>query len=102
MIGHTNRAIEAGEWVREEMIDLPRAPRLEDLSLATAVPAPLPAIENCTFEGYRNSDGSAGTKNILGITTTVQCVAPTVDFAARRIKSEVLPHFPNVDDVVPI
>ncbi len=102
VIGHTNRAIESGAWVREEMIDLPPAPRLEDLSLSTAVPSPLPAIENCTFEGYRNEDGSAGTKNILGITTTVQCVAPTVEFAARRIKSEILPRFPNVDDVVPI
>jgi len=102
VIGRANRAIEAGAWVREEMIEQPAAPRLEDLPLSTSVPAPLPAIENCTFEGYRNGDGSAGTKNILGITTTVQCVAPTVEFAARRIKSEILPRFPNVDDVVPI
>ena len=102
VIGLANRPLEAGQWVREEMIDLPAAPRLEELPLATAVPATPPPIENCTFEGYRNSDGSVGTKNILGITTTVQCVAPTVDFAARRIRSELLPRFPNVDDVVPI
>ncbi|MFL6416090.1 MAG: galactarate dehydratase [Bryobacteraceae bacterium] len=102
VIGYANRSIEAGQWVREEMIDTPPAPRLEELSLATAIPAPLPPIEDCTFAGYRNEDGSAGTKNILGITTTVQCVAPTVEFAARRIKAEILPHFPNVDDVVPI
>ena len=102
VIGLANRPVEAGQWVREEMIDLPAAPRLDDLPLSTAVPAALPAIENCTFEGYRNSDGTVGTKNILGITTTVQCVAPTVEFAARRIKSELLPRFPNVDDVVPI
>ncbi len=81
---------------------MPAAPRLEDLPLSTAVPAALPPIENCSFEGYRNSDGTVGTKNILGITTTVQCVAPTVEFAARRIKAELLPRFPNVDDVVPI
>jgi galactarate dehydratase len=43
-----------------------------------------------------------GTKNILGITTTVQCVAPTVEYAAQRIKNEILPRFPNVDDVVAI
>jgi galactarate dehydratase len=29
-------------------------------------------------------------------------VAPTVDYAARRIKAELLPRFPNVDDVVAI
>lgn len=102
IIGHANRAIEAGSWVREEFLDLPPAPPLDQMPLATAVPAPLPLLENCTFEGYRNSDGSVGTKNILGLTTTVQCVAPTVDYAVRRIKAELLPRFPNVDDVVAI
>jgi galactarate dehydratase len=102
VIGHANRTVAAGQWVREEMITLPAAPGLNELAISTAVPTPLPPLENCTFEGYRNSDGSAGTRNILGITTTVQCVAPTVEFAVRRIKSEVLPRFSNVDDVVPI
>src|SRR5204863_5383902 len=35
-----------------------------------------------------------------GITTTVQCVAPTLEFAVKRIKAEVLPKYPNVDDVI--
>jgi galactarate dehydratase len=30
----------------------------------------------------------------------VQCVAGVVDFAVQRIKAELLPRFPNVDDVV--
>ena len=63
---------------------------------------PLPALRSYTFEGFRNADGSVGTKNILGITTTVQCVAPTVDYAVRRIKAEILPRYPAVDDVVAI
>ena len=45
---------------------------------------------------------SVGTKNILGISTTVQCVAATVEYAVRRIKAEILPRYPNVDDVVAI
>jgi galactarate dehydratase len=101
-IGHAARAIAAGSWVREEMVTLPMAPSLDELPLATAVPAPLPPVEGCWFEGYRNPDGSVGTKNILGIATTVQCVAPTVEYAVRRIKSEILPRFPNVDDAVAI
>jgi galactarate dehydratase len=36
----------------------------------------------------------------LAITTTVQCVAGVVDFAVQRIKQELLPKYPNVDDVV--
>ena len=101
-IGYANRSIERGAWVREEFIDLPSPPPLDQLPLATAVPTPLPGLEGYTFQGYRNGDGSAGTKNILGITTTVQCVAPTVDHAVKRIKAEMLPRFPNVDDVVAI
>jgi galactarate dehydratase len=31
---------------------------------------------------------------------TVQCVAGVTDFAVQRIKAELLPKFPNVDDVV--
>ena len=104
--GHTiafaNRTIRAGAWVREEMLDVPQAPGLDELPLATAAPPPQPALSGYTFSGYRNADGSIGTKNILGITTTVQCVAPTVDYAVRRIKNEILPRFPNVDDVVAI
>ena len=102
IIGHANRTIPAGSWVREDMLDLPDAPALDQLRLATEVPASLAPLEGYTFQGFRNADGSVGTKNILGITTTVQCVAPTVDYAVRRLKTEVLPRYPNVDDVVAI
>ena len=100
VIGNAARPIHMGSWVREDCLDLPPAPPLEALPLATAVPDPLPRLEGYTFQGYRNSDGPASTRNILGITTTVQCVAPTVDYAVRRIREEVLPRYPGVDDVV--
>ena len=101
-IGIANRAIPAGSWVREELMDMPAAPPLDELPLATAVPPELPPLEGYTFDGYGNPDGSVGTKNILGIATTVQCVAPTVDYAAQRIRTELLPRFPNVDGVVAV
>ena len=101
-IGYANRPIARGSWVRREFLDLPAPPALNDLPLATAVPDPPPPLEGYTFEGYRNPDGSAGTRNILGIATTVQCVAPSVDYAVRRIREELLPRFPNVDDVISV
>jgi galactarate dehydratase len=102
IIGRARRPIEEGSWVREELVDLPAPPPLDDLPLATATPAPLPPIEGYTFDGYRNADGSVGTRNLLGIATTVQCVAPTVEYAARRIRTELLPRYPNVDGVVAV
>lgn len=100
VIGHAAREIPAGSWVREDVIRMPAAPELAQLPLATEVPADAPSLEGYTFEGYRNADGSVGTKNVLGITTTVQCVAATVDYAVARIRAELLPRYPNVDDVV--
>jgi galactarate dehydratase len=101
-IGLALRDLPQGSWVREDLLTLPEPPPLDALPLATAVPPPGEPLPGFTFLGYRNSDGSAGTKNILGISTTVQCVAPTVEFAARRIQAEILPRFSNVDAVVPI
>jgi galactarate dehydratase len=102
IIGYLNRDLPAGSWVRQEFLELPLPPPLDELPLATAVPPPLPALDGYTFDGFPNADGSAGTRNILGITTTVQCVAPTVEYAVRRVKSEILPRFPNVDDAIAI
>jgi galactarate dehydratase len=100
IIGYAKADIPRGSWVHEQRMSMPIAPSLDTLPLATATPAPQPPLTGYTFEGFLNDDGSVGTKNILGITTTVQCVAATVDFAVKRIKAEILPRYPNVDDVI--
>ncbi|WP_282809756.1 galactarate dehydratase [Thauera humireducens] len=99
-IGYALKDIPAGSWVHERLLRLPEARELDGLPIATRRTAPLPPLEGYTFEGFRNPDGSVGTRNILAITTTVQCVAGVVDFAVARIKAELLPKYPNVDDVV--
>ena len=101
-VGLATRDINAGDWLREEFITLPAAPSLEEMELATRVPPAPEPLTGYTFEGFRNPDGSVGTRNLLGLTTTVQCVAPTVEYAAQRIRTELLPRFPNVDGVVAI
>ena len=101
-IGYALKHIPAGSWVHERLLQMPSARELENLPIATVKPQALPPLEGYTFEGYRNADGSVGTRNILAITTTVQCVSGVVEFAVERIKAELLPKFPNVDDVVGI
>jgi galactarate dehydratase len=99
-IGRAREDIAAGRWVHERLLDLPAARSLTDLPMATR-PAPSRSpLTGYTFEGYRNADGSVGTRNILAVTTTVQCVSGVVEFAIKRIKEELLPLYPNVDDVV--
>ena len=100
VIGYAEKALPAGSWVNERVMRMPAPPELDNLPIANRAPRPMPPLEGFTFEGYRNADGSVGTRNILAITTTVQCVSGVVSFAIRRIKEELLPRFPNVDDVV--
>ena len=99
-IGYAIKDIPAGAWVHERLLHMPSARSLDDLPMATNKPDALEPLEGYTFQGYRNADGSVGTRNILAITTTVQCVAGVVEFAVKRIKAELLPRFPQVDDVV--
>jgi galactarate dehydratase len=100
IIGRAARDIARGSWVSEALVEMPPARELTNLPIAT-VPAPqMEPLEGYTFMGYRNEDGSVGTRNILAITTTVQCVSGVVEFAVKRIKDELLPRYPNVDDVV--
>ncbi len=100
VIGYALRPIPAGSWVHERLLRMPDARALDGLPVATVRPAPQEPLAGYTFEGYRNADGSVGTRNILAITQTVQCVAGVTAFAVQRIKAELLPRYPHVDDVV--
>jgi len=91
-----------GSWLNERNIRMPDAPALSELPMATRKREPLPPLEGLTFEGYRNADGSVGTKNVLGIVTSVQCVTGVADHVVTKARKELLPKYPNVDDIVAI
>ena len=102
VIGHAARDLPAGAWVHERVLHMPQARSLEGLPRADAAASreAVPDLSHLSFEGYRNPDGSVGTRNLLAITQTVQCVAGIARLAAERIRSELLPHYPHVDGVV--
>jgi galactarate dehydratase len=102
VIGYALQAVSKGSWLSEARMRMPEPPSLEGLPIATVKAPVLAPLEGYTFQGYRNADGSVGTRNILAISTTVQCVSGVVAYAVKRIKEELLPRFPNVDDVVSI
>ena len=101
-VGVAKDNIPAGSWVHERLLEMPAARDFQNLSMATAPKPSIEPLTGFTFEGYRNADGSVGTRNILAVTTTVQCVAGVVSLAVQKIKEELLPLYPNVDDVVGI
>jgi len=99
-IGYANGPIARGSWVSERVLTMPAARSLDDLPIGTRAVRDVAPLEGYTFHGYRNKDGSVGTRNIMAITSTVQCVSGVIDYAVKRIKEELLPRYPNVEDVV--
>src|SRR3954468_15254154 len=102
VIGRAAAPITRGSWVKEALVQMPDAPSFDNLPMPNGGAIALPPLEGYTFQGYRNADGSVGTRNILAISTSVQCVAGTVEFALDRIRKELLPKYPNVDDVTAV
>lgn len=103
-LGYAKETIPAGSWINEHMLDLPQSPSLEALPYGSNLvrTEKLPAPPRTTWMGYRNRTGPAGTRNLLGIVTTVQCAAGVLKVAVERIKKELLPKYPNVDGVVAV
>lgn len=101
-IGYALENLPEGSWVNEQKIQMPDAPTLNDLPMATYRAPEQEPLQGYTFDGFRNDDGTVGTRNVLAISTSVQCVSGVVAFAVERIKKELLPQFVNVDDVVAI
>ena len=102
-LGYALDDIEKGQWINEHMLRLPTPPALDDMPYAKNIRTDLPEPPRKTWFGYRNPEGGyAGTRNILGIQTTVQCVQGVLDVAVERIRRELLPKYPHVDDVVAI
>ena len=55
------------------------------------------------FDGYRRADGRVGTRNYLGVVTSVNCAGSVARFIAESARAEgILAPFPRVDGIVPI
>lgn len=100
IIGIANKDIPKGSWVNSQNINIPLPPDLDKIQYLAKKHLENEPIRGFTFEGYKNKDGSVGTKNMLGITTSVQCVAGITDYISKKIEKELLPKYPNVDGVV--
>ena len=103
VLGYAVDGIKKGDWINEHMLELPTPPDVDDMEFATDLVTDLPQPPVMTWEGYPNPwGGPAGTRNILGISTTVQCVTGVLNVAVERMRKELLPKYPNVDDIVPL
>ena len=90
VLGYALDPIARGQWINEHMLRLPQSPALDDMPWGVNLRTDLPEAPVTTWMGYRNPEGGyAGTRNMLGIQTTVQCVQGVLDRAVERIRAEL-------------
>lgn len=102
IMGYARVEIQAGQHVHEHNVDL--QPRQLDQQITPDPGPPIPAPSgSVSFQGYRRANCSVGTRNYIGVITSVNCSATVAHQIADTISSSgELNAFPNVDGVVPI
>ena len=102
IIGFATRPIGAGEHVHVHNCGMAEFDRDYAVGQAVRPPAMVPEAERAAFPGYLRANGKVGTRNFIGILSTVNCSASVAKFIAERFPAEVLAHYPNVDGIVAI
>src|SRR5882757_1847574 len=101
VIGFAGRDIAAGEHVHLHNLEYREFQRDYEFAVDARVEELLAESERATFDGYLRSDGKVGTRNYLGVLTSVNCSATAAkQIAARMRYSGVLDDYPHVDGVV--
>src|ERR1700730_788397 len=101
IIGFATQPIAPGDWVHTqnvEMHDFARDYRFAEGARNDEILAP---ELRATFEGYVRPDGRTGTRNYIGVLTSVNCSATVAKFIAEEInRSDALADYPEIDGVV--
>lgn len=100
-IGIATSAIAAGTHVHVHNLGMGGHAEAQEFSTEVR-PLPVPG-EKRHFMGYHRADGSVGTRNYLGILTSVNCSGSVARFIAEASEKQGwLDDFENVDGIVPI
>ena len=59
-----------------------------------------PETDRGTFEGFVRPSGRVGTRNYIGVLTSVNCSATAAKYIADSVSDELLAEYPTVDGVV--
>src|SRR4249919_2628019 len=101
IIGFAKVPIRPGEHIHEHNCGVHDFARDYRFAEAAEPEHVLPLEQRRTFEGYRRANGKVGTRNYIGVLTSVNCSASVARFIAEAVnRSGILAQYPNVDGVV--
>lgn len=101
IIGFASIPIAPGDHVHVHNVEMHAFERHADSVEASA--ESVPTLPPASFEGFRRENGKVGTRNYVGILTSVNCSATVAKYIAKAVEqSGILAEFGNVDGVVPL
>lgn len=100
VIGFATRNIEVGDHVHSHNIELREYDRDPGFGLDVRPVDYVPEAERATFMGIVRDDGRVGTRNFIGLFSSVNCSATAIKKIAEWFTPDRLAAYPNVDGVV--
>ncbi len=98
VIGRATAAIRAGDHVHAHNLGMDAVDH--DYEFGTGLVTITPAARTRVFQGFVRADGSVGTRNYVGIVTSVNCSASTARMIADQFRGPIMDAYPQVDGVV--
>ncbi len=100
IIGFALKKISPGEHVHVKNTEFKNTDHDYEFSTSIKLPNFTPQMERPKFSGFKRSNGQVGTRNFVGILTSVNCSATAARNIADAFDERVLSHYPNVDGVI--
>jgi altronate hydrolase len=100
IIGFASADIAPGEHVHVHNVEMRDFDR--DYAFGADVRATdyVPESERASFDGFLRANGKAGTRNFIGVLSTVNCSATVCHHVAETFPRNELAAYPNVDGIV--
>ena len=99
-IGVSKENILSGSHVHTENIQFLFSNHDYEFSTSIKLPNFAPAITRPSFKGFKRQNGQVGTRNYIGVLTSVNCSATAAKNIASFFDQKKLRKYPNIDGVV--
>jgi altronate hydrolase len=100
IIGVATTAIAAGQHVHVHNLDMGDSHPAHGVGRAYVPTTPVP--QPASFEGYVRADGGVGTRNFVGVISSVNCSATVCKAIEKAFSGDAMAEWPGVDGVVAI
>ena len=100
-IGVAAQNIPAGAHVHSHNVEIRQLDQEYEVGVDACPTKFIPKYDQATFEGFYRADGNIGTRNYIGILTSVNCSASVARCIAEEVeRSDILKAYPSIDGIV--